>query len=108
MAMIYCRECGNKFSDRAVACPKCGYPTRGRLEKNTLVYIFLALFLGTFGAHRFYANKNGSAVAMLIMGTVGWLLVIPGIVVCFWALIDLIIGLVNINHPENIFTTVRG
>ena len=26
MALIICRECGNEFSSRAPACPKCGDP----------------------------------------------------------------------------------
>lgn len=26
MALIKCPECGNEVSDRAVACPHCGYP----------------------------------------------------------------------------------
>lgn len=26
MALIKCPECGNKVSDKANACPKCGYP----------------------------------------------------------------------------------
>lgn len=30
MALIVCPECGGKVSDRAEACPKCGYPLGGR------------------------------------------------------------------------------
>jgi len=26
MALIDCKECGMKISDRALACPKCGVP----------------------------------------------------------------------------------
>jgi hypothetical protein len=40
---------------------------------------------------------------MLLMGTIGWLLIIPGVAVCIWALVDLIIGIVNINEPKKIF-----
>lgn len=29
MALVYCRECGSKISDKALACPKCG-----ALQKN--------------------------------------------------------------------------
>ena len=28
MALVKCPECGNQVSDRASACPKCGYPFR--------------------------------------------------------------------------------
>ena len=44
MAMIYCRECGAKYSDKAKACPKCGYASCG--EKSALVYALLAFFWG--------------------------------------------------------------
>ena len=101
MAMIYCRECGAKHSDKAVSCPKCGYSACA--EKSVLVYALLALFLGCWGVHKFYAGHNGAGVAMLLMGTIGWLLIIPGIVVCIWAFVDFIIGLINMNNPENIF-----
>jgi TM2 domain-containing membrane protein YozV len=101
MAMIYCRECGKKYSDRAVACPKCGYRTFDA-DKNIWIYLLLTWFLGIFGVHKFYAGKKNQGVAMLIMGTAGWLLIVPGIAVCIWALIDLIIGICNVNTPEKI------
>lgn len=46
------------------------------------VALLLCLFLGGFGAHRFYVGKSGSAVLMLILSLcgVGWI----------WSLIDLI------------------
>jgi len=105
MAMIYCRECGKKYSDRAKACPKCGYQDKMNLnlEKNIIVYLLLTWFLGFVGVHKFYVGKNSQGVAMLIMGTIGWLLIIPGIVSLFWALIDFIIGICNISTPEKIF-----
>ena len=112
MAMIYCRECGYKHSSAAKACPKCGYAKEDTLTKKAnkltngksmVVYLILAWFLGIFGAHRFYSGKTGSAIAMLLMGTIGWVLVIPGIAVCIWALVDLIVGICNIPTPERIF-----
>ena len=102
MAMIYCRDCGAKHSDRAKACPKCGRSVVNT-GRSMVVYVLLAFFLGLWGAHKFYAGRNGEGIAMLLMGTVGWVLIIPGIIVAFWALIDLIIGIVNINNPEKIF-----
>ena len=114
MAMIYCRECGYKHSDKAKACPKCGYVNEDTLTKKAnklingksiVVYLLLAWFLGIFGGHRFYAGKTNSAIAMLLMSTVGFFLVIPVIVSGVWALVDLIVGICNISTPENIFTT---
>lgn len=109
MAMVFCRECGYKHSDKAKACPKCGCPSADTLTskanklvngKSIVVYLLLAWFLGVFGAHRFYVGKNGSAIAMLLMGTIGWLLIIPGFVVVVWALMDIIIAICNVSSPE--------
>ena len=112
MAMIYCRECGYRHSDKAKACPKCGFVSEDTLTKKVnklvngksmVVYLLLAWFLGIFGAHRFYIGKNGSGLAMLLMSTIGALLVIPLIAAAFWTLADIIIGICNISTPENIF-----
>lgn len=32
MALIKCSECGNGMSDKAIACPKCGYPINSSNE----------------------------------------------------------------------------
>lgn len=96
MAMIYCRECGHKHSDKAKACPKCGYKV---CDKSIAAYIILCWFFGVFGAHRFYARKTGSAIAMLILTCTIYGFIITSI----WALVDFIVGLCNIPHPENIF-----
>lgn len=32
MALIICPECGKEFSDKAPACPNCGFPTNELLE----------------------------------------------------------------------------
>ena len=55
-------------------------------SKSRLVTTLLAFFLGTFGAHRFYLGKIGTAVAMLL--TLGGL----GI----WALVDFIFAVAGI------------
>ena len=46
------------------------------------VTLLLCLFLGGFGAHRFYVGKSGTAVALLILTFCGF----GGL----WAFIDLI------------------
>ena len=30
MTLIQCPECNNQVSDKAVMCPKCGFPISGR------------------------------------------------------------------------------
>lgn len=101
MTMIYCRECGARHSDKAKACPKCGYRTFDA-SKSIVVYLILAWFLGIFGIHKFYVGKTNQGIVMAIMGTIGWLLIIPGIAVCIWALVDFIVGICNISTPEKI------
>jgi TM2 domain-containing membrane protein YozV len=52
--------------------------------KNRTATFLFALFLGTFGIHRFYVGKTGTGIAMLLLT-----LSILGLVVTpFWALID--------------------
>jgi len=58
-----------------------------RLQKSTAVAFLLCIFLGTFGAHRYYMGKTGSAIAMTLITvlTLGMGTIITGI----WALVDL-------------------
>lgn len=116
MAMVFCRECGYKHSDKAKACPKCGCPSGETLTskanklvngKSIVVYLLLAWFLGYFGAHRFYVGKTGSALAMLLMGTIGFVLIIPPFIVAFWVLIDIIIAICNISNPEVVLSNKK-
>ena len=87
--MIYCYECGKKFSDSASACPHCGATNKlckNNEDKKAWAALILAWFLGIFGAHRFYVGKTGSAVAMLILSLTIVGLIVTGI----WALVDMI------------------
>ena len=34
MALIDCRECGHRISDKATTCPNCGAPVELSLDKN--------------------------------------------------------------------------
>lgn len=45
-------------------------------EVNKVIYIVLALFLGHFGLHQFYAGKNGRGILFLIFCWTG----IPGVI----------------------------
>lgn len=64
-------------------------------EKNKIVAALLAFFLGAFGVHKFYLGKATAGIIMLLCGTIGWLLIIPGFVVCIIAFIEFIIYLVK-------------
>lgn len=94
MATIKCPECNRKISDQAMSCPKCGRPLNvssafndfpppniGMYTSNADIYtqdmaasaksrrtaLLLCLFLGYFGAHRFYVGKTKSGIVVLIM-----------------------------------------
>ena len=70
----------------------------GISPKSRLATTLLVLFLGEFGAHRFYAGKRETAIEMLILCIVGfvtiwnivWLGIICLIAVNIWAFIDFI------------------
>ncbi len=79
---MFCKNCAAQISDQAVTCPKCGEPTGLSLasSKSKVTAILLCLFLGYFGAHRFYVGKTGSAIAQIFtLGGLG-----------FWTLFDLV------------------
>ena len=86
----HCPSCGGAIDASAIVCPNCGVIQSSNLpatisEKRILPAFLLCLFLGPFGAHRFYAGKTGTAVLQLV--TLGGL----GI----WALIDFIMIIVG-------------
>jgi TM2 domain-containing membrane protein YozV len=66
-------------------------------EKNRIVAAVLAapFFLGSFGLHKFYLGKHGAGVIMLLMGTVGWILVLPGLAALLIAFIEFIVYLIK-------------
>jgi len=84
----FCHACGAKTSPLAEFCTKCGAKLGVKTldsnvsEKSRLAVTLLAWFLGQLGIHRFYLEKYGTAILMLL--TLGGL----GI----WALIDFIIA----------------
>lgn len=102
---MFCKNCGKQIDDKAVICVHCGVATenyqnstqpqqptinivnantnmnanlnRGYTypQKSKWVAFFLCLFLGFFGAHRFYVGKGGTGILWLLTGgmfSIGW------------------------------------
>ena len=106
----FCFTCGTQTNELAEICVKCGVKLNNSVQpapnspalatgispKSRTVAALFAFFLGQFGAHRFYSNKIGTAVIMLVVALVGWatLIVLVGFaflaVVGIWNLIDFI------------------
>jgi TM2 domain-containing membrane protein YozV len=62
-------------------------------HKDKIVAALLAFFLGGLGIHKFYLGKAGAGITMLLCGTIGWLLVLPGLFVLVVAFAEFIIYL---------------
>lgn len=99
---MFCPKCGKEVPDNSAFCPSCSARLVEPVDvssKSRLATALLAFFLGSFGAHRFYIGKTGSAVAMLALTILGWITVwfVVGIAffvaVGIWALVDFIIAL---------------
>lgn len=64
-------------------------------KKSAGVAYLLWFFTGSFGGHRFYMGRTGSAIFQLILGILGWLTIWFGVGLLFmvplgvWLLIDL-------------------
>lgn len=60
-------------------------------DKKFVVAILLCLFLGAYGAHRFYVGEKKTAFIMLALGLVGFITFgLTSLVSAVWALYDLI------------------
>jgi TM2 domain-containing membrane protein YozV len=107
--VMFCPKCGKETPENQAFCSNCGAPVAkaeakqetpaagaGISPKSRLATSLFAWFLGSFGAHRFYVGKTGTAIVMLVLGIIGyatvWFLVgIPFLVVVgIWSLIDFI------------------
>ena len=64
-------------------------------DKNKVVAALLAFFLGGLGIHKFYLGKTTAGIIMLVCGTIGWLLILPGLAIAVIAFIEFIIYLVK-------------
>lgn len=104
---VFCRNCGNLLNPNDAFCPACGQSQvtrqaeapqqpqiiinnvntntnknvntaggRGR-ARNKWTAFFLCLFIGYFGAHKFYEGKTGMGILYLFtvgLFGIGWLI----------------------------------
>jgi len=62
MALIKCPECNNQISDKAYACPKCGYPINQELNKNQNNLYFYDVYFISFSLNN---DKKIKTIAYL-------------------------------------------
>ena len=80
-ATKFCHACGTSIDARAEICPKCGVrqpwqagmsgggvsgDATTRTGKTKIAAALLAIFLGSFGIHKFYLGQTGKGVLYLI------------------------------------------
>jgi TM2 domain-containing membrane protein YozV len=70
-------------------------------DKNQLVALLLAIFLGFLGIHRFYIGRVGTAIAQLLLLILGLILLIPLYALAVWVLIDIILIAMGNLVPKN-------
>ncbi len=68
---MFCKFCGKEISDEALACPNCGQPMSPRAsggvsQREWLTALLLCFFLGSIGAHSFYAGKTTIGILQII------------------------------------------
>lgn len=81
--------------DRAIDIYSLGGGGMAVGDRNKIVAALLAFFLGVLGVHKFYLGRTTAGVIMLIGGTLGWLLFLPGAVVAVIAVVECIIYLIT-------------
>lgn len=57
-------------------------------QRNTGLGMGLALLLGGVGAHKFYLKQNPSGILYALCGTIGWVIIVPPIIIAILCIID--------------------
>ena len=83
MALIRCPECGKEISDKAEACPNCGYPivglgkakrTTNEIMKTSLLadigFTVLGIICAIFAFVAYYTVSTDAFVVLIILAAV--------------------------------------
>ncbi len=90
---MFCKECGNKISDNADVCIKCGVSTHKGSKnpdaKSRVAYILFSVLLGLFGfpgIHNLYAGYTSQGLIQLLVTVCScWILWLPMYV---WSIVE--------------------
>ncbi|MDD4029230.1 MAG: TM2 domain-containing protein [Caldisericia bacterium] len=100
----YCASCGNPIQKKDIFCPYCGTKQYSQQTvypyppKERVIYVLLALFLGCFGVHNFYAGHTNTGIKQLLITLLlGWLFGIGALITFIWAIVDII----QVTHDGN-------
>lgn len=99
--MNYCPNCGEKVSEGADVCLKCGKMLKNNKSINLstdipdgrrskIIAALLAFFLGSLGIHNFYLGYNTKGTWQLILTLVGWIIIVGPIISGIWALVEFV------------------
>jgi len=108
----YCSNCGAETKSGQVVCVKCGAAlsatsSAGAVsapgQKSKVVAGILAIFLGTFGAHKFYLGNMTPAIIMLAVSILGCALVVPIVVM---EVIGFIEGIIYLTKSDADFQSI--
>ena len=87
----FCSACGAETNPLAEICIKCGVRLvkAGAVDispKSRLVTTLTVFFVGTLGVHRFYLGKIETALPMLLLTIVGYILMVVGVATYLWGI----------------------
>ena len=57
-------------------------------QRTSGLGIVLALLLGGLGAHKFYLKDTTAGIVYALCGTIGWIIIIPPIVIAILSIVD--------------------
>lgn len=84
--MKFCSKCQKELDDEAIICTSCGCVLEKPCQKNWVTTILLCVFLGGFGAHRFYTGHIITGVIQLVLT----LTFIGAFITGIWVIYDLV------------------